>query len=104
MALSAKDILSALQWDFLSLFFHGAPTFLLTGGTALSAFYLQHRYSEDLALFTLDSDAFDRVPLYVADAAARLTASVLRSRPRLSSAVTRFPGKGSRSSWTLLER
>jgi predicted nucleotidyltransferase component of viral defense system len=76
MALSAKDILSALQWDFLSLFFHGAPPFFLTGGTALSAFYLQHRYSEDLDLFTLDSDAFDRVPLYVADAAARLTASV----------------------------
>lgn len=26
--------------------------FYLTGGTALSAFYLQHRYSEDLDLFT----------------------------------------------------
>ena len=76
MALSPKDILSALQWEFLSLFFQGAPPFFLTGGTALSAFYLQHRYSEDLDLFTLDSDAFDRVPLYVADTATRLTASV----------------------------
>jgi len=76
MALSAKDILSVLQRDFLSLFFHGAPPFFLTGGTALSAFYLQHRYSEDLDLFTLDGDAFDRVPLYVADTAARLAASV----------------------------
>jgi predicted nucleotidyltransferase component of viral defense system len=73
---SPKDILSALQWEFLSFFFQGSPPFFLTGGTALSAFYLQHRYSEDLDLFTLDSDAFDRVPLYVADAAARLTASV----------------------------
>ena len=76
MALSPKDVLSALQWEFLSFFFNGAPPFFLTGGTALSAFYLQHRYSEDLDLFTLDSDAFDRVPLYVADTATRLTASV----------------------------
>jgi hypothetical protein len=28
-----------------------APAFYLTGGTALSRFYLQHRYSEDLDLF-----------------------------------------------------
>ena len=52
------------------------PPFFLTGGIALSAFYLQHRYSEDLDLFTLDSDAFDRVPLYVADTAKNLAASV----------------------------
>lgn len=76
MALSPKDILSALQWEFLSFFFQGAPPFFLTGGTALSAFYLQHRYSQDLELFTLDSDAFDRVPLYMADTATRLAASV----------------------------
>ncbi len=76
MALSPNDILSALQRDFLSCFFQGAPPFFLTGGTALSAFYLQHRYSEDLDLFTLDKDAFDRVSLYVADTATRLTASV----------------------------
>ena len=76
MVLSAKDILSALQWDFLSFFFQGDPPFFLTGGTALSAFYLQHRYSEDLDLFTLDGDAFDRVPLYVADTGARLNASI----------------------------
>ena len=76
MALSPKDVLSVLQWDFLSFFFQGVPPFFLTGGTALSAFYLHHRYSEDLDLFTLDSDAFDRVPLYVADASTRLGASV----------------------------
>jgi len=76
MALSPKDVLSTLQWDFLAGFFNGAPPFFLTGGTALSAFYLQHRYSEDLDFFTLDSDAFDRVPLYVADTATKLTASV----------------------------
>jgi hypothetical protein len=76
MALSPKDVLSALQWDFLSGFFNGAPPFFLTGETALSAFYLRHRYSEDLDLFTLDNNAFDRVPLYVADTATKLTASV----------------------------
>jgi hypothetical protein len=84
MALSPKDILSPLQWEFLSFFFQSATPFFLTWGTALSAFYLRHRYSEDLDLFTLDSDAFDRVPLYVADTATRLTASVasLQSAPQ----------------------
>lgn len=76
MVLSPKDVLSTLQWEFLSLFFQGAPPFFLTGGTALSAFYLRHRCSQDLDLFTLDSDAFDRVRLYVADSATKLTASV----------------------------
>jgi predicted nucleotidyltransferase component of viral defense system len=75
MALSTKDVLSPLQWEFLSCFFAGGPPFFLTGGTALSAFYLRHRYSEDLDLFTLDSDAFDRVPLYVADTATSISAS-----------------------------
>ncbi len=84
MGSSPKDILSPLQWEFLSLFFQGAPPFFLTGGTALSAFYLQHRYSEDLHLFTLDGNAFDRVPLYAADTAKRLTAPVasLRTAPQ----------------------
>jgi hypothetical protein len=75
MGLSPKKILTPLQWEFLSSFFEGGAAFFLTGGTALSAFYLQHRYSEDLDLFTLDGDAFERVPLYVADTAAKLTAS-----------------------------
>ncbi|MGH7830820.1 MAG: nucleotidyl transferase AbiEii/AbiGii toxin family protein [Candidatus Binatia bacterium] len=74
MASSPKDILSPVQWDFLTLFFQGSPPFFLTGGTALSAFYLRHRYSQDLDLFTLDSEAFDRAPLYMADSAAKLTA------------------------------
>lgn len=77
MALSPRDILSALQWEFLSCFFQGAAPFFLTGGTALSAFYLQHRYSEDLDLFTLDGAAFDRVSLYVADTAAKLHAEAV---------------------------
>lgn len=35
--------------------------FFLTGGTALSAFYLQHRYSEDLDFFTEVPGAVGRV-------------------------------------------
>ena len=77
MALSPKDILSPLQWEFLSCFFEDAAPFFLTGGSALSAFYLQHRYSEDLDLFTLDGAAFDRVSLYVADTAAKLHAEAV---------------------------
>lgn len=34
--------------------------FYLTGGTALSRFYYQHRYSEDLDFFANDDDDFDR--------------------------------------------
>lgn len=48
-------ILSSLQSKFLKLFFQSylGQDFFLTGGTALSAFYFQHRISEDLDLFTL---------------------------------------------------
>lgn len=75
MGLSPKQILSRLQWDFLTSLFEKSPPFFLTGGTALSAFYLGHRYSQDLDLFTLDSDAFDRVPLYLTDAIGKISAS-----------------------------
>ncbi len=50
-----KNILTSLQQKLLesigkNSFF--ASTFYLTGGTALAAFYLRHRYSEDLDFFT----------------------------------------------------
>ena len=35
--------------------------FLLTDGTALAAFYLRHRLSRDLDLFTLDAEALPEV-------------------------------------------
>lgn len=43
-----------LQDDFLKLFFSEgfAEDFYLTGGTALSRFYLNHRLSDDIDLFT----------------------------------------------------
>lgn len=58
--MAPPSILSPLQQDFLRLFFAGSAgqAFFLTGGTALAEFYLRHRYSEDIDLFTLDDEAF----------------------------------------------
>ncbi|MFH1191232.1 MAG: nucleotidyl transferase AbiEii/AbiGii toxin family protein [Candidatus Omnitrophota bacterium] len=50
----AKEILSSLQKKFILLFSKNkelCKQFYLSGGTALSQYYLQHRYSEDLDFF-----------------------------------------------------
>ncbi|MCX7854526.1 MAG: nucleotidyl transferase AbiEii/AbiGii toxin family protein [Anaerolineae bacterium] len=51
--------LTPLQKAFLDRFFRleVGRSFFLTGGTALAAFYLHHRLSVDLDLFTLDDVA-----------------------------------------------
>jgi predicted nucleotidyltransferase component of viral defense system len=57
--MTMDDILSPLQRAFLQAFF-AVPVgqrFFLTGGTALAAFYLHHRLSDDLDLFTLENEA-----------------------------------------------
>lgn len=58
--MTLPDILSPLHQQILRLFFAGGAgqAFFLTGGTALAEFYLHHRYSEDIDLFTLDDEAF----------------------------------------------
>ncbi len=51
------EILTLLQRQVLNAVFAEelfAQSFYLTGGTALAAFYLFHRYSDDLDLFTND--------------------------------------------------
>lgn len=56
--LKGKGILSNFQTDFLRLF-AGLPDqerFYLTGGTALAEYYLGHRLSYDLDLFTSEAD------------------------------------------------
>jgi hypothetical protein len=56
--LKGKGILSDFQTDFLRLF-AGLPDqehFYLTGGTALAEYYLGHRLSYDLDLFTSEAD------------------------------------------------
>lgn len=55
MGESQPEILTPLQRTVLDAFFAEetlAQSFYLTGGTALAAFYLHHRYSDDLDLFT----------------------------------------------------
>lgn len=57
-----------------------AQNFYLTGGTALAAFYLQHRLSEDLDFFTPDSNAVRLAPLELEHIARELDAQVEFSR------------------------
>jgi len=49
------SVLTRLQHDFLSSFFAqpAAQPFVLTGGTALAAFHLEHRLSDDIDLFAV---------------------------------------------------
>ncbi len=50
-----RKILTSTQEKFLALFGQDAAlygNFILSGGTALAGFYLQHRYSEDLNFFS----------------------------------------------------
>lgn len=70
MASSPSDILTRLQQEFLDSFFRQTSAFFLTGGTALSAFYLFHRRSEDLDLFTLEPESLASLAP-VLDTAAR---------------------------------
>ena len=57
------DILTPLQKKFLTQL--GASplreAFFLTGGTALSAFFLEHRFSEDLDFFTEEPEQVPQV-------------------------------------------
>jgi hypothetical protein len=56
-----EGILTPLQRNSLAQFFANpvGQRFWLTGGTALAAYYLGHRYCDDLDLFTLEPDALD---------------------------------------------
>jgi hypothetical protein len=63
--------LSALQREVLGAFFARERGFFLTGGAALTGFYLHHRTTDDLDLFTDRADAFERgVPAMGAVAAS----------------------------------
>jgi hypothetical protein len=64
--------LTELQPDLLDAFFAREQGFYLTGGAALAGFHLAHRASDDLDLFTLDDDAFERGERALMDAAAYL--------------------------------
>jgi hypothetical protein len=71
----ANSKLTALQKEFLDAFFRREKRFFLTGGAALAGFYLGHRETLDLDLFTL-ADALDEGFALVAEIAREGGASV----------------------------
>lgn len=73
-------LLDALQKEFLNSFFSSflAEDFFLTGGTALSEFYLHHRISVDLDLFTINQKiGFDTVNAEILKIANTLKLSIV---------------------------
>lgn len=70
MASSAPNKLSSLQRDVLAAFFQRERGFYLTGGAALAGFYLGHRGTDDLDLFTHDASAFERGRFVLAEVAS----------------------------------
>ncbi len=66
-----SKVLTPFQAKFLDIFFRQEESneFFLTGGTALAEYYLTHRYSDDLDLFTTSKEALismdNRMPAVV---------------------------------------
>jgi hypothetical protein len=73
---SSSDRLTRLQRSLLEAFFRAESRFFLTGGAALAGFYLHHRQTLDLDLFTLDPAAFETGRRALDAAAAELGATV----------------------------
>jgi hypothetical protein len=71
------DTLSPFQRALLEAFFRRASAFYLTGGAALAGFYLGHRRTEDLDLFTTE-DALDSGERALQEATDELGASIER--------------------------
>lgn len=71
-----SHILTQGQDAFLNAFFAVTDAFYLTGGTALAGFYLAHRTSVDLDLFTQTNEAFEHLAVIMADTATRLSARI----------------------------
>jgi len=67
-------VLTSIQEDFIGLFAQTPlrETFFLTGGTALSAFYLKHRLSEDMDFFTEEEGQVPRVTTLLEEIASKL--------------------------------
>lgn len=79
---SQSKWLTPLQATFLEEFFDSETSrdFFLTGGTALAAFYLHHRTSVDLDLFTLDDLAMLEADRLVPQLANELACQIGRAR------------------------
>ncbi|MBM3237897.1 nucleotidyl transferase AbiEii/AbiGii toxin family protein [Candidatus Poribacteria bacterium] len=73
---SDKETITQFQREFLEAFFEQTQAFFLTGGTALSGFYLHHRYSQDIDLFTVQSEVFAHIPALILQTAQRMDAKL----------------------------
>ena len=71
------EILTPFQKQILTGVGHSPlkQSFYLTGGTALAAYYLQHRYSEDLDFFTDSQEAVPGVTTILSGIARELGAT-----------------------------
>ena len=76
---SSSDNLTPLQKELLEAFFEHEGGFFLTGGAALVGFHFGHRGTDDLDLFTLSEDAFER-GAFALQAAADATGARLTLR------------------------
>lgn len=88
-------ILTELQEKVLEIFFSVPELkqfFYLTGGTALSAFYLQHRLSNDMDMFTHSVDIETAAPLFED---ALKNADIEFTKERSSSTFRRYKVGGS---------
>ncbi len=70
-----NKILNNLQKEFLIEFFRRENRFFLSGGAALVGFYLGHRETQDLDLFTLENE-IENGSRIVRDVAGNLNAEV----------------------------
>jgi len=68
--------LSKLQHDFVEAFFSEPSAFFLTGGGALAGFYLGHRFTDDLDLFSPPTETMDFATRRLRRAAAAIDATV----------------------------
>ena len=75
--------LTPLKRDFLHKFFEKETRFFLTGGSALGIFYLEHRCSYDLDLFTTDRFDWVEVDGWIRWCASeiRATITILKDAP-----------------------
>ncbi|HEY4181432.1 MAG TPA: nucleotidyl transferase AbiEii/AbiGii toxin family protein [Kofleriaceae bacterium] len=86
---SSPSKLTLFQLETLRAFFSREQQFFLTGGAALAGFYLKHRLTDDLDLFTTDDDAFGRGRYVLEDVAASLggRVEIRQQAPRFLRAV-----------------
>jgi len=73
---SSQYSLSPFQQEVLKAFFAREKEFFLSGGAALVGFYLHHRTTSDLDLFTVQEDAYWRSRNILEDIVSRIGATL----------------------------